>query len=105
MNKDAQVFSLTYANRIRRCDEAIRLLTGVIEAEANRIHLPMKIPNNLYNLRAAMQSQSRLRNKSSQAIFEILEEDISKYSKLIIDQKIQEEEMHNLCLTLIGKQY
>jgi len=105
LNKDAQVFSLTYANRIRRCDESIRLLTGVIEVEANRIHLPMKIPNNLYNLRAAMQSQSRLRNKSSQAIFEILEEDISKYSKLIIDQKIQEEEMHNLCLTLIGKQY
>ncbi|CAI2384062.1 unnamed protein product [Moneuplotes crassus] len=103
LNKNEQVFNLTYASRVKRCDEAMRKLSTILESEANRIKLPMYIPSNLDNFRAAVKIQSRLRNRSSQAIFEIIEEDIQKYSKFILDQKENEEGMHNQCLKLIEK--
>ena len=102
LNSDQQVFSLTYAQKIKRCDEALRILKGVVITEADRLKMQMVVPYNHDNLARVMKVQAKFKNKSPQAIFESIEEDIAKHSKLIIDQKNNEEGMHNQCLKLIG---
>lgn len=101
MNKNQQVFTLTYANRIKRIEEAHKSLTTVIESEANRIKFPMYVPQDLESLRNAIKMQTKFKRRSPQAVFELVEDEVKKHVKLIEEQKQREEGMHSQCLELI----
>lgn len=103
LNKDQQVFTLVYASRIKRCDEILRKLTTVIEAEANRMKFPMVVPADLNRLKKTMKQQTRFKRRTPQGIFELIEEEVNKHTKLIEEQQLREEHMHHQCLELIEK--
>ena len=98
LNKDQHVFTLTYAYRIKRCSEALRKLTGILEHEANRIKVPMIVPYDLKSLNAILSKQERFKRKAPQAKFELIEDEIFKHVSLIEEQILREEGMHNQLL-------
>ena len=100
LNKDQQVFTLVYANRLRRVNESLRMLNTILEDEAKKLNLKMVIPNDVKGLRNTLKKQTRFKNRSPQAVFEIIEEEIKKHCKLIGDQKEREEQMHHQALSL-----
>ena len=103
LNKDTQVFNLVYANKIKRIDESLRRLTTVIESEAIRSGIKMKVPSDIQSLDNAMKKQSKFKHKAPEMVFDLVEEDIINQNNLILEQKVKEEQMYNNYLHFLEK--
>ena len=103
LNKDSQVFTLVYAHKLKRCEEALRRIVDIIEREGQRFGLDMKRPKSIEAMQRALNNQSKLKKKAPQIIFDIIESDIARQAKLIADQKSREEDMHHEFISLVER--
>lgn len=95
LNKDIAPHNLTFALKIKRIVESLRRITNIIEKEATKLGIEMPIPGNIEALTNVMDRQTRLKKKSPQMTFDIIEEDTIKYTKFIEEQQSREQTMHN----------
>ena len=95
LNKDVAPHNMTFSLKIKRIVEWLRRITDVIEKEATRLGIEMPIPGDIKALTNVMDRQTRLKKKSPQMTFDIIEEDTIKYTKFIEEQQNREQAMHN----------
>ena len=63
----------------------------------------MKIPCDSQSLDNAMKKQSKFKRKAPEMVFDLVEEDITNQTNLIMEQKIKEEQMFNNYLHFVEK--
>ncbi|CAI2384126.1 unnamed protein product [Moneuplotes crassus] len=99
LNKDEQVFNLTYAPFIKRCEETDKRIT-LIEQECKRHHVsivkPKSVQEFLWSINNLQES-----NKSGELFFESIEQDICEKEQFVKDQTKKSKEIHNSLTLLI----
>lgn len=94
LNKDEQVFNLTFAPFIKRCEETEKRIS-FIEQECVRHNVPMTKPKSVQEfLNTINNMQSRIK-KAGNMFFESIEEEIKQKEKFVQEQTRKGKEIHD----------
>lgn len=94
LNKEEQVFNLTFAPFIKRCEETEKRIS-FIEQECKRHNVPMKKPASVQEFLNNMNTMQSQMKKSGNMFFESIEEDIKQKEKFVQEQTRKGKEIHD----------
>lgn len=94
LNKEEQVFNLTFAPFIKRCEETEKRIS-FIEQECKRHNVPMKKPKSVREFLNTINNMQGRMKKAGNLFFESIEEEIKKKEKFVQEQTRKSKEIHD----------
>jgi V-type H+-transporting ATPase subunit a len=94
LNKEEQVFNLTFAPFIKRCEETEKRIS-FIEQECKRHHVEMKKPSSVQDFLNNINDMQSQMKKAGNMFFESIEEDIKIKEKFVQEQTRKGKEIHD----------
>ncbi len=94
LNKEEQVFNLTFAPFIKRCEETEKRIS-FIEQECKRHQVPMEKPKSVEEFLKNINSIQGKMKKAGNLFFESIEEDIKEKENFVQDQTSKSKEIHD----------
>ena len=94
LNKEEQIFNLTFAPFIKRCEETEKRIT-FIEQECKRHHVPMKKPVSVQEFLINIGAMQENMKKAGNLFFESIEEEIRHKEKFVQEQTRKGKEIYD----------
>jgi V-type H+-transporting ATPase subunit a len=94
LNKEEQVFNLTFAPFIKRCEETEKRIS-FIEQECKRHNVPMEKPISVREFLNTVNNMQSKMKKAGNLFFESIEEDIKNKEKFVQEQTRKGKEIHD----------
>jgi V-type H+-transporting ATPase subunit a len=84
LNRDEQVFNMTYGTQLKRCDEVLRNL-AMLEEECKDMGLDLSQPENREELESIITLIEQLHKKSQHSLFDEVESKVNAWKKFTYD--------------------
>lgn len=94
LNKDEQVFNLTFAPFVKRCEETEKRIS-FIEQECKRHRVEMEKPKNVREFLNTINNMQNRMKKAGNMFFESIEDDIKNKEKFVQEQTRKSKEIHD----------
>lgn len=94
LNKEEQVFNLTFAPFIKRCEETEKRIS-FIEQECKRHQVPMKKPSSAQDFLNVINTMQSRMKKAGNLFFELIEDEIKQKEMFVQEQTRKGKEIHD----------
>lgn len=99
LNKNEQVFNLTYAPTIKRCEDADRKITYLM-GECKKFGVKIRQPDDIKSFLSTITTLITQKKKAANLFFEEIESDVDHKAKYIEEHTMKMKSLHDECNNL-----